>query len=154
MTNKRTYKKRQKLRTCETCGKALHISNYFKWGKSCIDCVAARNGGLIPCPRCNVEHPQSQYEIANDKSYRKKTCKSCCASADHTGASATTRKSGRKCIKCGRKAVDVWRGDPLCWACMNADVVTAREWHENHSTMGSAGGLCVDQDTTADRSRG
>lgn len=154
MTNKRTYKKRQKLRTCETCGKDLSISDFFNKGTVCIDCVAAENGGYITCTNCSGDYPVSHYDICNYRSYRKKTCKTCREKGNYTGASATTSNRDKKCVRCGGKYADTFRGEFLCRGCLNADVVTPQQWHANHSNMGSAADMCAEQNMSVDRSRG
>lgn len=108
-----------KNRTCETCGKSLHISDYFKGSAVCIDCVWAEECG-ITCADCGGVFKVSAYRVSSDGSFRNKTCNACCDARHYgEGRSKEITSKGHKCAKCGEKAVDWFRGEYLCYDCLN-----------------------------------
>jgi hypothetical protein len=108
-----------KNRTCETCGKSLHISDYFKGGTVCLDCIWAENCG-IECIDCGGVFRAGAFKVSADGTYRNKTCNACCDSRVYgEGRSKETTSKKQKCAKCDCKAVDWFRGEYLCYDHLN-----------------------------------
>jgi hypothetical protein len=71
----RGFKPRKNIK-CDACGKTFHRSDYFKNGTTCLDCLAARDGGIL-CKNCNRMHPPTMFRISADKTYRIRSCSKC-----------------------------------------------------------------------------